>query len=81
VSDVLTDDSPTVVTKPRQGYHEPGDEDKFAHYVPKHQLTKAMIEGTPCRALCGKMWVPTRDAEKFPVCSECKEIWESMKDG
>lgn len=66
-----------VVTE-RQ-YKEPGDDEKFSHYVPKHQLTQAMIEGTPCRALCGKMWVPTRDADKFPVCPECKEKWEAME--
>ena len=35
--------------------------------------------GTPVVALCGKVWVPSRAPEKFPVCPECKEIWESMK--
>ena len=33
--------------------------------------------GTPVVALCGKVWVPSRAPEKFPVCPECKEIWES----
>ena len=37
--------------------------------------------GTPVVALCGKVWVPSRAPEKFPVCPECKEIWESMKPG
>ena len=37
--------------------------------------------GTPVIALCGKVWVPSRAPEKFPVCPECKEIWESMKPG
>ena len=32
--------------------------------------------GTPVVALCGKVWVPSRAPEKFPVCPECKEIWE-----
>ena len=36
--------------------------------------------GTPVVALCGKVWVPSRAPEKFPVCPECKEIWESLKD-
>ena len=37
--------------------------------------------GTPVVALCGKVWVPSRAPEKFPVCPECKEVWESMKPG
>lgn len=57
---------------------EPGDHERFAHYVPKAKLTEAMINGTPVTALCGKVWVPSRDPERFPVCPECKEIRESM---
>ncbi len=55
-----------------------GDHEKFAHYVAKDKLTAAFIEGSPVVALCGKVWVPTRDPQKFPVCPECKEIWESL---
>jgi hypothetical protein len=40
-----------------------------------------MVMGTPVVALCGKVWVPTRAPEKFPVCPECKEVWEQMKPG
>ncbi len=58
-----------------------GDHEKFSHYVDKHKLTEAMVMGTPVVALCGKVWVPTRAPEKFPVCPECKEIWESMQPG
>ena len=36
--------------------------------------------GTPVVALCGKVWVPSRAPEKFPVCPECKEVWESLHD-
>ena len=36
--------------------------------------------GTPVVALCGKVWVPSRAPEKFPVCPECKEAWEGLKD-
>ena len=31
--------------------------------------------GTPVVALCGKVWVPSRDPERFPICPECQEIW------
>lgn len=42
---------------------------------------EAMVNGTPVVALCGKVWVPSRNPERFPVCPTCKEIWESMKPG
>ena len=45
-----------------------GDHEKFAHYAPKEQIMQALVEGTPVRALCGKLWVPSRDPERFPVC-------------
>jgi len=59
---------------------EDGDHDRFSHYVEKDKLTEAMVMGTPVVALCGKVWVPSRDGTKFPVCPECKEIWESFRD-
>ena len=57
-----------------------GDHERFSHYVDKDKLTEAMVMGTPVVALCGKVWVPSRAPEKFPVCPECKEVWESMND-
>src|SRR6266545_2597654 len=59
---------------------EEGDHERFSHYVEKDKLTEAMVMGTPVVALCGKVWVPSRAPEKFPVCPECKEVWESLKD-
>ena len=58
-----------------------GDHERLSHYVPKDKLTEAMVNGTPVVALCGKVWVPSRDPQKFPVCPECKEIWETMREG
>ncbi len=58
-----------------------GDHERFSHYVDKHKLTEAMVMGSPVVALCGKVWVPSRAPEKFPVCPDCKEIWESMNPG
>ena len=60
---------------------EEGDHEKFSHYVSKDKLTAAFIEGTPVVALCGKVWVPTRDPQKFPVCPECKDIWDHLDEG
>lgn len=57
---------------------EDGDHERFSHFVPKAKLTEALVMGTPCVALCGKVWVPSRDPERFPVCPTCKEIWETF---
>ncbi len=57
------------------------DRERFSHYVEKDKLTEAMVMGTPVVALCGKVWVPSRDPERFPVCPECREIWEGMDPG
>jgi hypothetical protein len=60
---------------------EPGDADLFSHYVTKVALEQAILTGVPCLALCGKKWLPTRDAQKFPVCLECKDAFDALPDG
>lgn len=55
-----------------------GDHDKFAHYAPKNEVTEAMINGTPIMALCGKVWVPSRNPDNFQVCPMCKDIYEEL---
>jgi hypothetical protein len=58
-----------------------GDHDRFSHYVPKHELTRALVEGTPVTALCGKRWVPSRDPERYPVCQSCTEVMTGLSPG
>ncbi|TFC50195.1 DUF3039 domain-containing protein [Cryobacterium sp. TMT1-21] len=58
---------------------EPGDHERFSHYVPKDKILESAISGKPVKALCGKKWLPGRDPEKFPVCPTCKAIYEKMK--
>jgi Protein of unknown function (DUF3039) len=57
-----------------------GDHDRFAHYVRKDKITQAALGGSPVIALCGKVWVPGRDPDKYPVCPECKEIFDGMRE-
>jgi len=71
----------TEQVKPDLSTTEPGDHERFSHYAPKNQITKAMVEGTPIVALCGKTWVPSRDASKFPICPDCQYIYEHRSDG
>ena len=60
---------------------EHGDHERFAHYAERDKITEAMVEGTPVVALCGKVWVPSRDPSKFPVCPECKRLYELGPEG
>lgn len=71
----------TVEDRRTQPVTDDGDHERFSHYVPKAKLTAAMVEGTPVVALCGKVWVPSRDPKRYPVCPECKEIWSHMRPG
>ncbi|AYW78499.1 DUF3039 domain-containing protein [Propionibacterium acidifaciens] len=77
----LAPGSETIVRQRAQPTYEEGDEERFSHYVPKAKLTEALVMGTPVVALCGKVWVPTRNPDRFPVCPTCKEIWEQMRPG
>lgn len=58
---------------------EPGDHERFAHYVRKEKILASALSGEPVIALCGKVWVPGRDPNKFPVCPMCKEIYEGLR--
>jgi hypothetical protein len=74
-SDTLTEErvEPAVV--------EPGDHERFAHYVQKDKIMESAVTGAPVIALCGKVWVPNRDPQKFPVCPECQETYDSLPRG
>ncbi len=69
-----------VLVDERTSAAEPGDHERFAHYVRKEDIVESAVTGKPVIALCGKVWVPSRDPEKFPVCPECREIYDSLPD-
>lgn len=74
-------DSRDTLLEERTDYRlDEGDHERFSHYADKDKIMEAMINGTPVRALCGKVWVPSRDPQRFPVCPECKEIYESIPE-
>jgi len=58
---------------------EDGDHERFSHYVKKEKILESALSGKPVIALCGKVWTPGRDPQKFPVCPTCIEIYDSMK--
>lgn len=72
MSDVLEDVKTTH-------FIDEGDHDLFSHYVRKNDIMESAMSGNPVIALCGKVWTPGRDPEKFPTCQECKDVYEKMK--
>jgi len=58
---------------------EPGDHERYSHYVRKEKIVESAVLGMPVTALCGKVWVPGRDPQKFPVCPTCKEIYQGLR--
>ena len=55
-----------------------GDHDIFAHYADRVDIMAGLVDGIPIMALCGKIWVPSRDPSKYPVCPECLEIFKQL---
>ena len=58
---------------------EPGDHERYSHYVRKEKIVESAVLGTPVIALCGKVWVPGRDPQKFPVCPICQEVYDGLR--
>jgi hypothetical protein len=71
----------TLVEERPQIAPEDGDHERFAHYVRKEKIMESAVTGAPVIALCGKVWVPNRDPQRFPVCPTCKEIYETLPQG
>lgn len=57
-----------------------GDHERFSHYVKKDRIVQSAVLGSAVVALCGKVWVPSRDPQKFPVCPDCKQVYEKFKN-
>jgi Protein of unknown function (DUF3039) len=81
VPDVLTMPAPveTTITEQTPQTGEPS----VAHIVKVEpgesaaaKVLEARIFGTPIEALCGHVWVPSRDPKQLPMCQKCKEIYE-----
>lgn len=58
---------------------DPGD---MAHIVKVEpgedaaaKVLEARVLGTPLEALCGHVWVPSRDPRALPVCPKCLDIY------
>jgi len=56
-----------------------GDHDRFSHYARKADIVESAVTGKPIVALCGKVWVPDRNPDRFPLCPRCKDLYEQKK--
>jgi hypothetical protein len=54
------------------------DEEYFAHYADAAKVTEGYIMGTPVIALCGMVFVPSRNPEKLRVCPSCQKIKDAL---
>lgn len=52
-----------------------------AHIVTQKDLIHSQLTGEPIRALCGKMWVPRRNPDDFPMCQACIEVFNGATPG
>ncbi len=43
------------------------------------KILEARVMGTPVEALCGHVWVPSRDPKQLPVCEKCKNVYEMYR--
>jgi hypothetical protein len=68
-----------------------GDHERFTHivlegYTPKkgdfvplgNSVVEGIINSSAVTALCGKVWVPGRDPQKYPLCPTCREIAQGL---
>lgn len=58
-----------------------GDHERLAHIIRKADQMRAYVHGEAVTALCGKRWVPNRDPERFPVCPECRTVFDAITGG
>jgi len=58
------------------------DPDSVKHIIKDPaKVTEAYIMGTPVEALCGHVFVPSKDPKSLPVCDTCKDISDLRTDG
>jgi hypothetical protein len=54
------------------------DNNELAHYAEAASVTEGYVMGTPVQALCGKIFIPSKNPERLKICPICKEIVEEV---
>ncbi|MBR2673565.1 MAG: DUF3039 domain-containing protein [Aeriscardovia sp.] len=76
------DGSAAVLDKPEEEavpLKDDGGADRYSHYVSRDKMLQSRLTGRPVVALCGKVWVPKHNPKDYPLCPECRRIYEQMK--
>ena len=55
-----------------------GSSNQFSHYAEKNEVTEGYVLGTPVLAICGKIFIPSRDPLKFKLCPICKKLADAL---
>lgn len=65
----------STATDPRLDEPGTGSPDDRSHLCRKEDIARAAVEGGKVQALCGVMFEPVRDPERFPRCEDCVRIF------
>lgn len=67
-------------TDTRTGGTDTTGAERFAHYVDKGRIVDSMVDGTDLLTLCGKRMHSLYDPSRFPICPECKDIYNGLPE-
>ena len=56
---------------------EDDDEPDATHIVTQQDLIHSQVTGQAIRALCGKLWIPKRNPDDYPMCTACIDIFNA----
>ncbi len=76
----MADTDPTTLNRPETRTGQ-GDSDHYAHIVMKDDQMRGYLAGEAIKALCGQLFVPSRDYEGLPVCTRCVEERDRLLAG
>lgn len=68
----MTERDATTLRRPQPRVGR-GDSDDVAHIVMRDDQMRGYLTGESITALCGKVWVPSRDYQGLPVCQPCRD--------
>lgn len=68
--------SADTLTKSDVELHTGTTPDDVAHIVHKTDWERGYLNGEQVEALCGHRFIPTKPAEKLPLCQGCKAIFD-----
>ena len=68
---------PDLDAPPSMDLDDGADPADAAHIVSQEDLIHSQITGEPIRALCGKLWVPKRNPDDYPLCQACADLFNA----